>query len=517
MIQLFSELLAYRAAAHPQRVALISSDVFYNYNELYQLALKAANWLKSKQLKKGDHIALLDFNNAAYVHLVNGCLIAGIIPVSINWRLTQNEMEYIVKDADCKLFVFGAAFQNNATAVMHTTAVPALEMLEVFEVIQSLQPIAPSALPTLSLHDQALLIYTSGTTGNPKGVLLSNENVFEMYYALRSETPLFGPASVNLIAGPWYAVVGIGYFVFGVFTGCTNVLVKIFDPLEVLRLIATYRVTNAFFAPIMMKIICAMEEVHEYDLSSLQNIQYGGSPIEENQLRICYNTFKCHFTQGYGLTETSGIATALRFDDHVRILSSEDNELKNLLRSAGKPYNGVEIKIVDESGAKLEFGAIGEVVIRGKVVAMGYKNANSDNHKIFNNDGWFFTGDMGYLNEQGYLFLVDRKNDMIISKGQNIYPADVEQYLVLHPQIKELAVIGVPHETYGEAVGVVAVLKEGALDVTSLRNWAKNILPEYKLPALLEIVNELPRNPTGKVLRKVLREKYWLNKTRRIN
>ena len=347
--------------------------------------------------------------------------------------------------------------------------------------------------------------------------MLSHNNLFEMYYALRSETPLFGPGAVNLIAGPWYAVVGVGYFVFGIFSGCTNVLLKIFDPIEILRLIQTYKITNAFFAPIMMKIICALDEVHEYDLSSLQNIQYGGSPIDEEQLRICYNTFKCHFTQGYGLTETSGIATALRFDDHLRIINSNEPELKHLLRSAGKPYAGVEIKIVDEANTTLPANVIGEVSIKGNVVAMGYKNQAVINDKIFGHDGWFYTGDVGYVDENGYLFLVDRKNDMIISKGQNIYPAEIEQIIIQHPAIKDVAIIGVPHEVYGEAICAIVVVKKDTILLNELRNWAKDKMPEYKLPAAIEIVEELPRNPTGKVLRKLLREKYWINKQRRIN
>lgn len=517
MIQLYNEILTYRAKTHPDRVALVCEDVSYTYAELYTNALKSAQWLQSQQLKKGDHIGLLDFNNAAYVHIVNGCLLSGIIPVSINWRLSVKEMLFILTDSNCQLFVYGNDFKQVGDEIAATNNFPVIHTHDCFHKIQQLTIDTTFVLPTITLSEQALIIYTSGTTGNPKGVLLSHSNLFEMYYALRSETPLFGPGAVNLIAGPWYAVVGVGYFVFGVFSGCTNVLLKIFDPIEILRLIQTYKITNAFFAPIMMKIICALDEVHEYDLSSLQNIQYGGSPIDEEQLRICYNTFKCHFTQGYGLTETSGIATALRFDDHLRIMNSNDPELKHLLRSAGKPYAGVEIKIVDEANTSLPVNAIGEVSIKGNVVAMGYKNQSAINNKIFGHDGWFYTGDMGYVDENGYLFLVDRKNDMIISKGQNIYPAEIEQIIIQHPEIKDIAIIGVPHEVYGEAICAIVVVKKENIPLNELRNWAKDKMPEYKLPAVIEIVDELPRNPTGKVLRKLLREKYWINKQRRIN
>lgn len=517
MIQLFSEILSFRAKTHPERIALISESVNYTYADLYNHALSVASWLHTQNIVKGDHVAILDFNNAAYVHLVNGCIISGVIPVSINWRLTIKEMEFIVNDSNAKLFIYGDAFSKQAGELISLVQITGYTLQTLFNKIIS-QPAANNfSLPNLELDEQTLLVYTSGTTGNPKGVVLSNRNIFEMYYALRSETPLFGAASINLIVGPWYAVVGIGYFIFGVFTGCTNVLLQLFDPIEVLRLIEKYKVTNAFFAPIMMKIICAMEEVQEYNLSSLQNIQYGGSLIEAEQLRICYSTFKCNFTQGYGLTETSGIATALRFDDHLRIINAPNSELDYLLHSAGKPYPGVTIKIADEHNSELPFNNIGEVCIKGAIVAMGYKNKHSDFDKMFNANGWFYTGDMGYINEAGYLFLVDRKNDMIISKGQNIYPAEIEHQLILHPNIKDVVAIGVPHEIYGEAVGVIVTLNSGNLDISTLRNWAIEKLPEFKLPISIEVVNELPRNATGKVLRKVLREKYWTNKNRRIN
>jgi acyl-CoA synthetase (AMP-forming)/AMP-acid ligase II len=198
-------------------------------------------------------------------------------------------------------------------------------------------------------------------------------------------------------------------------------------------------------------------------------------------------------------------------------MNSNEPELKHLLHSAGKPYAGVAIKIVDEANTTLPANAIGEVSIKGNVVAMGYKNQAVINDKIFGNDGWFCTGDMGYVDENGYLFLVDRKNDMIISKGQNIYPAEIEQIIIQHPVIKDVAIIGVPHEVYGEAICAIVVVKKDTIQLNELRNWAKDKMPEYKLPAAIEIVEELPRNPTGKVLRKLLREKYWTNKQRRIN
>jgi len=505
MISNYRNILQYRAETHPERVALIYQDEHINYAQLNVYAIEAAKWYLQNGINKGDRVAFLDFNNQNYVHLINGCLISGIVPVSINWRSTSEDINFILKDAECKLFLFGENFIKLISEAVSDINIETKSIDTISNIIFKEKSNIEFSLPFVEEEDLALLIYTSGTTGRPKGVKISYNNIFEMYLSLRNETPLFGPASVNLIAGPWYAIVGIGYFIFGIYTGCTNVLLQYFDPIETCALIEKYKITNAFLAPVMMQVICSLEEIEEYDLRSLQNIQYGGSPINVEQLLLCYNTFNCYFTQGYGLTETSGIATVLRFDDHEKILLNNDPERKKLLHSAGKPYPGVEIKIINENGENSSSREIGEVCLKGKVVAHGYWKPTGVNEKTFQEDGWLLTGDMGYLDENGYLFLVDRKNDLIITKGINIYPAEIELVLNQHPQIKDCAVIGVLHEMNGENICVVAVLQHSGMQLQELRAWAKDKIPDYKLPARLEIVKELPRNATGKILRKELR------------
>ncbi|MFI5171702.1 MAG: class I adenylate-forming enzyme family protein [Chitinophagales bacterium] len=512
----YQKILQQRSEVHPHRIALIFEGKKITYRHLHDSANNVAAWLLNAKINKGDRVAFLDYNNDDYIHLLNGCLIIGVIPVSINWRSTRAEINYILQNAGCRLFFYGHNFTKTAETVNAIAAIKSFEIPGIIKHINQ-QKYEAQELPEINQDEPAILIYTSGTTGNPKGVLLSNKNIYAMYLSLRNETPLFGPASVNLIAGPWYSVVGVGYFIFGIYTGCTNVTLKYFDPIEICRLIQQYKITNAFFAPVMMKVICALDEINDFDLSSLQNIQYGGSPIDETQLRICYNTFKCNFTQGYGLTETSGIATVLRFDDHKKTLSGNDDAPLHILHSAGKPYAGIEIKIVDENLNTVSPGNTGEVCLKGDVVALGYWNSAGEGDKLFNKDGWLLTGDIGYLDQEGYLFLIDRKHDLIISKAINIFPTEIETILNGHPQIKECAIIGIPHDIYGETICAVVVIENGEIQLNELRSWAKDKMAEYKLPTELKLVTELPRNPAGKILRKQLRELFWERHTRRIN
>lgn len=512
MIRSYPEILCFNAFTFPDRIALHAEGSTLTYRQLFETANQVAAALLEKGIQRGNRIAFLDLNTLPYVHMVNACFLIGAVPVSINWRLSASEMEHIVRDASCNYLCFGQYFSDTANKISAIT-----EKIVVEDFVLTAANKSVSAVQHENNgSDLALLVYTSGTTGMPKGVRLSHDNLFEMYYALRSITPEFGATSVNLVAGPWYAVVGIGYFIFGVFAGCTNVLLRIFDPLEVCRLIDAHKVTNAFLPPVMLRVICGLEDdLDDFDLSSMKHIQYGGAPMDPALLTKSFAVFKCKFTQGYGLTETSGIGTALRYDVHD--LALQDESFAYLLRSAGKPYEGVAIKIVSDQGNEVAANEPGEVYLKGAVVAQGYLHLLQDGAKEFDADGWFHTGDMGYLNELGYLFLIDRKNDLIISKGNNIYPAEIEQIVQSHPHIVECAVMAVPHATYGEAVGIAVVLKDNALTLKSLREWLQDRIADVKMPVVMDVWESLPRNPTGKVLRKELRAKHWENTSRKIN
>jgi acyl-CoA synthetase (AMP-forming)/AMP-acid ligase II len=281
------------------------------------------------------------------------------------------------------------------------------------------------------------------------------------------------------------------------------------DPAQILDLIPRYGINNAFFVPAVMLFMLQHPKVKETDFSSLRRLYYGASPIAEDLLTQARAVFGCQFFQLYGLTETVGAATCLPDAAHDPALGK--------LRACGLPYPGIEIRVVDEQGADVPAGSVGEVVIRSGVVMKGYWGRAEATAEAIR-DGWFYTGDAGYLDAEGYLFIHDRVKDMIVSGSENIYPAEVENAVFGHPAVADVAVIGVPDEKWGEAVKAIVVVKPGeSLAVEDLIAFARTRIAGYKVPKSVDFVSALPRNPSGKVLRRELREPYWKDRDRRVN
>jgi long-chain acyl-CoA synthetase len=360
--------------------------------------------------------------------------------------------------------------------------------------------------------DVAFQLYSSGTTGRPKGVMLSNANLFTLM-SVAAEMWELTEDSVVLVAMPLFHIGGGGWATVGQFVGATSVIVREFDPAAVVRLFAEQKITNALLVPAMLQFILMVPGVETADFSSLRTLVYGASPISEDVLARSLRVFKCRFWQAYGLTETVGAVVNLPPEDH-----DPDGPKKYRLRSCGVPGPGVELRIVDpDTTDTLPIGEVGEIWIRSPQVMIGYWHMPEETEKSITPDGWFRSGDAGYLDEDGYLFLHDRVKDMIVSGGENVYPAEVENVLMAHPAIADVAVIGVPHDKWGETAKAIVVRKPGA-EVTEqeIIDFAREQLARFKCPTSVDWVDALPRNPSGKVLKKDLREPYWAGLARRV-
>jgi acyl-CoA synthetase (AMP-forming)/AMP-acid ligase II len=376
------------------------------------------------------------------------------------------------------------------------------------------EPVDPK-VPT-DMSDTAFQLYTSGTTGLPKGVMTSNANLFAL---LGEVTAAWGmdETSKNIATMPLFHIGGSGWAMAGQFTGAETLLVRDPNPGALLDLMHAEKATNAFYVPALlafMALVASQPGQPERDFSSMRSVVYGASPITTDVLVASMNTLKCPHIQVFGMTETTGAVTELSPQDH-----DPTGPRAHLLRSAGKPYPWVEMKIVDlESGSDCAPGEVGELWTRSSQNMKGYWGKPEETAKTITADGWLKTGDAGYLDEEGYLFLTDRVKDMIVSGGENVYPAEVENALASFPGVAEVAVIGVPSEKWGETVKAVIVMKpDSSATEPQIIAHAKTLLAGYKCPTSVDFVDVLPRNPTGKVLKKDLRAPYWEGRERQIN
>jgi long-chain acyl-CoA synthetase len=325
---------------------------------------------------------------------------------------------------------------------------------------------------------------------------------------------------VSLVAMPLFHIGGTGWALCAMSRGGKSVILRDADPSQLIRLIETERITHMFVVPALLMFMLAMPRIAEADLSSLREVFYGASPIAEDVLVSCLRVFKCRFAQLYGMTETTGAICALASEDH-----DPDGPRRHLLRSAGKALVNVELRIVDpDTGAELPRGSVGELWTRSPYTMLGYWEKPEETSRVIDADGWLKTGDACYLDEEGYLFLHDRIKDMIISGGENVYPAEVENVLLSHPAVSDAAAIGVPDDRWGETVKAIVVLvpdvraeSDGDRIGAEIIEHCRGQLAHYKCPTSVDFAEALPRNPSGKILKRELREPYWQGQERHIH
>ena len=487
-----------------------------SYAGLDRAASQVANGLLSKGLRPQARVAHLDKSSDLFFELLFGVAKANGVMVSVNWRLAPPEILHIINDAEAEMLFVGEEYipviEKIRDELKTVRAIVTLGIRhgawEEFTAWRDLQAVADPQLPA-RLQDTAVQFYTSGTTGLPKGAELTNAN-FAWMFPLWTKSWLLAPGVPNLVCLPMFHIGGAGWGIAGLFAGATNHVVREFVPAVILKTIQRERLQVMLLVPAMILFLVQAPQIRETDLSSLRLIVYGAAPIPVDLLKQAMGIFPCGFQQVYGLTETTGAITLLPPEDH------DPSDPKKLL-SCGYAQTGVELRIVDDAGKDLPLGQVGEIAIRSPQVMHGYWRLPDATKRAIQGD-WFFSGDAGYLDDKGYLFIYDRVKDMIVSGGENIYPAEVESALFGHPDVADVAVIGVPDDRWGEAVKAVVVKKPGAgVTAGELIAWARERIAGYKLPKSVDFIEALPRNPTGKILKRELRLPYWGDKVRQVN
>ena len=509
----FDEFLNHWAADRPDRLAMREEDREYSYAELDDLTAKVASAMIAAGLVKGDRIAWIGKNSDLYFQLFFGAARAGIVMAPIGWRLSPAEWAYVLNDTGAKILFtspgFEAVPQQLSGKLDHDPRI--LGDAEARAWVAA----TPRAAFAASEPDDAVLqLYTSGTTGNPKGAVLSNRNLFALR---RNSSELDMPYTkweddeAVLVAMPCAHIGGTGLGIMALAAGLPGVVLAEFNPDGVFDAVEHHGVTRFFIVPAALQMLLMHPRCAQTDFSRLKYILYGAAPIPLELLRQCIKMFGADFIQAYGMTETTGTICMLPPEDH-------DPEGNQRMRSAGKALPGVEIRILGDDGQEVPVGAVGEVVTRSSNNMLGYWNLPEATSKTMTGDGWIHTGDAGYLDEDGYLYIHDRMKDMIISGGENVYPAEVESAIFGHPAVQEVAVIGIPDQKWGETVKAVVVPKPGmSIDEDDIITWARERIAAFKAPRSIDVIEALPRNASGKILRKDLRAPYWEGFERMVN
>lgn len=498
-----------RAAMHPDRLAIQADDRSVTYAELAERVERAAGWLAARGVGEGDRVAFLGRNRIEFFEVLLATKWLGAAIVPVNWRFAAREVEHVVGDAEPVLLVVeGGLVELTARARQR---VPTMAVLELGDAAADWG--SEPAPPVFDARPDSLLwlVYTSGTTGLPKGVMVTHGNFLAMFDEL-AEAWRFLPGRVTYMPYPIFHGAGILWVLGPLLTGGTALLRRQFDPSDLMQACATRGVTNTMMVPAVLQRVLTAHDLDPTALANLRTIVYGVAPISEAVVQRAIDVMpSVEFIHAYGLTEATGTVTYLPWAEH--------RPGTERMRSCGRRYSFVELEVRDpETGAAREVGEVGEVWVRGPIVMAGYFRRPDDTAAAITPDGWLRTGDAGYLDEEGYLYLTDRVKDMIVTGGENVYPAEVENVLYAHPAVLEAAVVGVPSERWGETAKAFVVLRPGATATEDeLIAFCREELAHYKCPTSVELLDELPRNATGKVLRRELREPYWQGIDRRIH
>jgi long-chain acyl-CoA synthetase len=506
----YAETIRLGAARTPDAPCLTFQERTWSWREVLGRSSQAAQGLLEAGLEPGGRVIFLGKNCSEFFEILYGTSMAGGVTGGVNWRLAPHEMLAVINNAEATVLFVGteflrelSEFRASLTSITKIVVIGTGGTDEEYEQWLQRQP-ATDPDVAVSETDTAIMTFTSGTTGLPKGVMSSNAAVSAVFSM--SQVLNVTEKSIALIATPVFHATGTTSASMLLSAGAQCVIAREAEADLLLGLIDKHKITVMTVVPAILKAMMESPKLHEFDVSSLDTISYAASPISPELLERCLDHFGCRFVQIYGLTETN-CATVLLPEDH-----------RDHLMSAGRPLPGVEVRVVDPTtGADLDEGVTGEVWIKAPSNMSAYWRAPEETAATLTDDGFIRTGD-GALIRDGFLYLQDRIKDMIVSGGENIYPIEIENVLAYHPQINDVAVIGIPSDKWGETVMALVVRKAGADDLTEegVIAYARENLARYKCPTSVAFVDVLPRNPSGKILKRVLREPYWSDRTRRI-
>lgn len=503
-----TSMLDRAARFNGDRTAVIDAEGRFTWNGFVNRVSRAAGVLESLGVKRGERFGIICRNGFRNAELMNAAYWLGAVPVPVNYRLAPPEISYILDNAECDLVAVEDVFARLLDAAELTAKrdrvlliAPTATTAEWPQYEPLIEHAEPTPLHEAAEEDDALLIYSGGTTGRAKGIRLSHRNIFlnaiqiGFVAAARPEdvflhvAPMFH--SAELVANPY------------VLAGAAQVYLPKFSAGTMLEAIERYGVTSTLLTPTMIIMALEEPEFDRYDLSSLRQVIYGSSPMAVEWIEKALRRFKgVEFIQAYGLSETSPILTMLSMTEHQEAIEAG---ALDLLKSVGRPVPGVDMKIVDPSGAEVPTGKPGEVIVRAPNVAKGYLKRPEETAEAFRGE-WFGTGDIGYVDDQGRLYLLDRMKDMIITGGENVYSLEVEAILYQHPKVHECAVIGIPDERYGEALLAAVVPSPGeTLTGDEIIEHCRGRIGGYKIPRHYVFLDELPKSAMNKVLKHELR------------
>ena len=503
----------------PNATASIYNGRKRSFTQLGDRVARFAGALRTLGVQPGDRVGILSLNSDWYLEYYMASYWAGAAVNPINIRWSAAEIAYSLDDCETRILLVDDTFaplipeikklSSALKTLIHLGDGAAPQGMLSYEALVA--EAAPVEDAMRSGNDLAGVFYTGGTTGSPKGVMLSHGNLYtNSILGVAEGTVRRG--SIGLHAAPMFHLAD-GAFMNGLFAaGCCHVMLPRFDPIGVLQAIAAHGVTDMLLVPTMIQMLVDHPDIHQYDLSSLQQMLYGASPISEGLLDRAMKAIPhAGFIQAYGMTELSPVATILKPEMH-----REKGRTKGWHRSAGRATVCTEVRIVDPEGNELPRGEVGEVVVRGPGVMLGYWNKPAETAAAIRN-GWMHTGDGGRMDEDGYVFVVDRIKDMIVTGGENVYSIEVESVIATHPAVAACAVIGTPHEQWGEQVHVFIVRKPGqALEAEELIDFCKARIASYKCPREVSFVEAMPLSGAGKILKTTLRAPFWAHQERKV-